>query len=73
MYHIGNDSGFMHICAGLGMKSFCLYGDTPSVDALYNKKIIPILPREYSKVDHDSNVMDKINVDWVLQVFRKYS
>lgn len=73
MYHIGNDSGFMHICAGLGMKSFCLYGDTPSVDALYNEKIIPILPRGYSKVDHDSNVMDKINVDWVLQVFRKYS
>ena len=70
-YHIGNDSGFMHICAGLGMKSFCLYGDTPSEDSFYNEKIIPILPIGHRYITHGSKAMNKIDLEHVIEIFEK--
>ena len=70
-YHIGNDSGFMHICAALKIKSFCLYGDTPSEDSSYNNNIIPILPDGYSKISHGSRLMNKISLKRVIEVFDK--
>ena len=70
-YHIGNDSGFMHICAALGMKSFCLYGDTPSEDSFYNENIIPIIPNGYQSVTHGSKAMNKIDLEKVIGIFNK--
>lgn len=71
-YYIGNDTGFLHICSGLGMKSFCLYGDTPSHNAIYNQNIIPILPEGYSETFDGSLAMKKIKVSNVLSVFKYY-
>lgn len=70
--HIGNDSGFMHICAGLGMKSLCLYGDTPSVDSIYNENIIPIIPEGYYEVNHGDNAMHLIPLEKVLTIIKKF-
>lgn len=65
-FFIGNDTGFMHVSACLGMKAFCLYGDTPSNDSIYNKNIIPILPYGMKEVYHDDHAMEKILVDHVM-------
>lgn len=68
-YHIGNDSGFMHISACLGIKTFCLYGDTPSEDSSYSDFIIPILPKGYKSVTHGSKLMHKISLELVKEKF----
>lgn len=68
-YHFGNDSGFMHICAALGMISYCFYGDTPSEDSIYNDKIIPIIPDGFKRVDHGSHAMNLITVSKVIKTF----
>ena len=72
-YHFGNDSGFMHICAALGMISYCLYGDTPSEDSIYNDKIIPIIPDGFERVDHGSQAMNLITVSKVIETFEHHS
>jgi len=64
--YIGNDTGFMHISASLGIKTFGLFGDTPTNYAEYNKLITPIIPRGFSKIEHNSRAINKIDVDWVL-------
>ena len=66
--YVGNDTGFMHISACLGLKTFCLYGDTPSNDSIYNENIIPILPHGKKSVYHDDLLMDKILIQ---DVFNK--
>ena len=70
-YHFGNDSGFMHICAAIGMTSYCFYGDTPSEDSVYNHKIIPVIPSGFQKVTHGSNAMSLIAVENVIKKFKK--
>ena len=70
-YHFGNDSGFMHICAAIGMTSFCFYGDTPSEDSVYNNKIVPIIPDGFKKVTHGSNAMSLIAVENVIKKFKQ--
>ena len=70
-YHFGNDSGFMHICAAIGMTSFCFYGDTPSEDSVYNYKIVPIIPDGFKKVTHGSNAMSLIAVENVIKKFKQ--
>jgi len=67
LFFVGNDTGFMHVSACLNIKTFCLYGDTPSIDSEYNKNIIPILPPGKKIVYHDDLAMNEINVDLVLQ------
>ena len=62
----------MHICAGLGMKSLCLYGDTPSEDSIYNENIIPIIPEGYSEINHGDNAMHLITLEKVLTIIKKF-
>ena len=70
-FHFGNDSGFMHICAALGMTSYCFYGDTPSEDSFYNDKIIPVIPDNFERVYHGSRAMNLISVTKVIKTFEK--
>ena len=65
--YIGNDTGFMHISGMLGVKTFGLFGDTPTNYAEYNKLIVPIIPKNFEKIGHNSLAIDKIKVDWVLE------
>ena len=66
--YIGNDTGFMHISGMLGVKTFGLFGDSPTNYAEYNKLITPIMPKGYKKIGHNSLAIDKIKVDWVLEI-----
>lgn len=70
--YIGNDTGFMHICGSLGIKSFGLFGDTPVNYAEYNDLILPIIPNNYQNVGHDSLAMNKISVDHVFNQIEKF-
>ena len=65
--YIGNDTGFMHISGMLGVKTFGLFGDTPTNYAEYNKLIVPIIPRNFKNIGHNSLAINKIEVDWVLE------
>lgn len=65
--YVGNDTGFMHISASLGLQSYGLFGDTPPNYASYNKKIIPILPQGEKIITHGSKMMSKINADYVFK------
>lgn len=64
---VGNDTGFMHICGSLGIKSFGIFGNTPSDYCSYNKKITPIMPEGFKHVNYDDNALDLIKP---LQVFK---
>jgi len=64
--YVGNDTGFMHICGSLGIKSFGLFGDTPTNYVDYNDLIFPIIPKDFKTVGHDSLAMKEISVDHVL-------
>lgn len=70
-FFIGNDTGFMHVSACLGLKTFCLYGDTPSKDSEYNHNIIPIMPPGVKEVYHNDLSMDKIKPDYVFNIIKK--
>lgn len=63
--YIGNDTGFMHICGSLGIKSYGLFGDTPTNYVDYNNLITPLIPENFNKISHDSMAMNKILVDYV--------
>lgn len=63
--YIGNDTGFMHICGSLGIRSYGLFGDTPTNYADYNNLITPIIPENFDNVSHDSLAMNLISVDYV--------
>lgn len=65
--YIGTDSAFMHLSGALGVLSFGLFGDTPTNYAEYSKNIIPIIPENFKKISHESNAMDKIEVEWVYE------
>lgn len=69
---VGNDTGFMHICACLGIKTYCLYGDTPSEDAQYNENIVPILPLNKKYIYHDDCLMDQIKIEDVTREISYY-
>lgn len=68
---IGNDTGFMHVSACLGLRTYCLYGDTPSNDSMYNSNIFPILPPGMDEVYHDDLAMDKIKTERVIEIIKK--
>lgn len=69
--YFGNDTGFMHVSACMGLKTYCLYGDTPSNDSMYNSNIIPILPPGMLKVYHDDLAMNKITTKSVIEIIKK--
>ena len=58
--YIGNDTGFMHICAGLGILSFGLFGDSPKNYSEYTSNIIPITPSNIQIVGYGSLAMNQI-------------
>ena len=66
--YIGNDTGFMHVSGLLGIKSFGLFGDTPTNYSDYNKLIFPIKPSGLDNVGHDSFAMKLITVEQVHKV-----
>lgn len=70
--YLGTDSAFMHISAALGVKSFGLFGDTPTNYAEYSKKIFPIIPPGYTAITHNSNAMSKISVEHVYNKVKKF-
>jgi heptosyltransferase-2 len=71
--YIGNDTGFMHLCAGLNVPSISLFGDTP-VEAYgrYTKNILPILPENFKTIGHNSNAINKITVEQVINKIKEF-
>jgi heptosyltransferase-2 len=70
--YIGNDTGFMHLSAGLGIPSIGLFGDTPLSYANYSENIFPIIPDNFKTVGHGSNAMNQITVDQVLKKVKNF-
>lgn len=64
--YIGNDTGFMHISGMCGLKTFGLFGDTPTNYASYNPIIKPIIPDGYKQVSHNSRAINKISLETVI-------
>ena len=69
--YIGNDTGFMHLSAGLNIPAIGLFGDTPLSYANYTKNILPIIPENFKTVGHNSMAMNKITVSQVLNEVKK--
>ena len=68
-YYIGNDTGFGHIAAGIGLKSLFLFMDSPpSAYGVYSKNISIIVPEGESieSCSHDTKGKDRISVNKVL-------
>jgi heptosyltransferase-2 len=70
--YIGNDTGFMHLSAGLNIPAIGLFGDTPLSYANYSKNILPIIPENFKTVGHNSMAMNQITVDQVLNEVKKF-
>jgi len=70
--YVGNDTGFMHLSAGLNIPAIGLFGDTPLSYANYTKNIFPIIPKNFKTVGHNSLAMNKITVDQVLGEVKKF-
>ena len=73
--YIGNDTGFMHISAALGVKSIGIFVDSPAYAySGYSKNIIPIVPEgeTVESVTHDSLGKNRISLDEVLSAAKKF-
>jgi heptosyltransferase II len=70
--YIGNDTGFMHLSAGLNIPAIGLFGDTPLSYAKYNKNIFPIIPENFKTVGHGSMAMNQITIGQVLNEVKKF-
>jgi len=70
--YIGNDTGFMHLSAGLNIPAIGLFGDTPLSYANYTKNIIPIIPKNFKTVGHNSMAMNQITIEQVLNEVKKF-
>ena len=70
--YIGNDTGFMHLSAGLNIRAIGLFGDTPLSYANYTKNILPIIPENFKTIGHNSMAMNKITVDQVFNEVKKF-
>ena len=70
--YIGNDTGFMHLSAGLSIPAIGLFGDTPLSYANYTKNILPIIPENFKTIGHNSMAMNKITVDQVFNEVKKF-
>ncbi len=71
-FYFGTDSAFMHLSAALNVKSFALFGDTPTNYAEYSESIFPIIPENYKNIGHNSNAMHLINDNYVCSILDKY-
>ena len=70
--YVGNDTGFMHLSAGLNIPAIGLFGDTPLSYANYTKNIIPIIPKNFKIVGHNSMAMNQITIEQVLNEVKKF-
>jgi heptosyltransferase II len=70
--YVGNDTGFMHLSAGLNIPAIGLFGDTPLSYAKYNKNILPIIPENFKTVGHGSMGMNQITIGQVLNEVKKF-
>jgi heptosyltransferase II len=70
--YIGNDTGFMHLSAGLNIPAIGLFGDTPLSYAKYNKNIFPVIPENFKTVGHGSMAMNQITISQVLNEVKKF-
>ena len=70
--YVGNDTGFMHLSAGLNIPAIGLFGDTPLSYANYTKNILPIIPENFKTIGHNSMAMNKITVDQVFNEVKKF-
>ncbi len=70
--YIGNDTGFMHLSAGLDIPSIGLFGDTPLSYAKYSKNIYPVIPANYKTVGHNSLAINKISCNSVFNEVKKF-
>ena len=68
--YIGNDTGFMHISAGLGLKCIGLFFDSPAFSySGYTKKIEAITPlgKTIYTTTHNTNGKDRISFEEVVE------
>lgn len=66
-FYIGNDTGFMHLSACLGVKSYGLFGNTPIDYTSYHDKLIPIKSLKKKLSNHNIKEIDQITVFDVLK------
>ena len=72
--YIGNDTGFMHMSASLGIKSIGIFTDSPAYSySGYSKNIIPIVPRgeTIESTTHNTLGKDRISLEDVLETAKK--
>ena len=72
--YIGNDTGFMHMSAALGIKSIGIFTDSPAYSySGYSKNIIPIVPKgeTIESTTHDTLGKDRISLENVLEAAKK--
>ena len=72
--YIGNDTGFMHMSAALGIKSIGIFTDSPAYSySGYSKNIIPIVPRgeTIESTTHNTLGKDRISLEDVLESAKK--
>ena len=73
--YIGNDTGFMHMSASLGIKSIGIFMDSPAYSySSYSKNIIPIVPKDETveSTTHDTLGKDNISLEEVFISAKKY-
>ena len=71
--YIGNDTGFMHMSAALGVKSIGIFMDSPAYAySGYSKNIIPIVPEgeTVESVTHDT--LGRVSLDEVFSAAKKF-
>ncbi len=72
--YIGNDTGFMHMSAALGVKSIGIFTDSPAYSySGYSKNIIPIVPEgeTVESTTHDTLGKDSISSEKVFNTVKK--
>ena len=72
--YIGNDTGFMHMSAALGIKSIGIFTDSPAYAySGYSKNIIPIVPRgeTIESTTHDTLGKDRVSLEDILETAKK--
>ena len=72
--YIGNDTGFMHMSAALGIKSIGIFTDSPAYSySGYSKNIIPIVPRgeTIESTTHNTLGKDRVSLEDVLETAKK--
>tara|TARA_B100000941_G_scaffold79121_1_gene54199 strand:- start:2706 stop:3650 length:945 start_codon:yes stop_codon:yes gene_type:complete len=73
--YIGNDTGFMHICSALGIKSIGIFVDSPALAySGYSKNILAIVPEgdTIESTSHNTRGKDKISFEEVLKKSKIY-